>query len=118
MAAYGPGGFLGELDLMTGETAYLTARVSEAGRIHRISAERFRRIMADAPEISDVLLQTFSLAVTGAAAALPPTAIQRRVDGRRSACRISAGYACSLPAIREARRRRRPGRDARSWTGR
>ena len=37
VAAYGPGGFLGELNLLTGQTVYLTARVTEAGRIHRIS---------------------------------------------------------------------------------
>jgi thioredoxin reductase (NADPH) len=59
VAVYGPGGFLGELSLLTGQTAYLTARVVTAGRIHRISPERFRRLMADDPEISDVLLRTF-----------------------------------------------------------
>lgn len=59
VAAYGPGGFLGELNLLTGQTAYLAARVTVAGRIHRISHERFRRLMADDPEISDVLLRTF-----------------------------------------------------------
>jgi thioredoxin reductase (NADPH) len=59
VAMYGPGGFLGELNLLTGQTAYLTARVTEAGRIHRISHERFRQLMADDPEISDVLLRTF-----------------------------------------------------------
>jgi thioredoxin reductase (NADPH) len=59
VAAYGPGGFLGELNLLTGQTVYLTARVTEAGRIHRISHEQFRRLMADDPEISDVLLRAF-----------------------------------------------------------
>jgi thioredoxin reductase (NADPH) len=59
VATYGPGGFLGELNLLTGQTAYLTARVTEAGRIHRISPESFRRLMADDPEISDILLRTF-----------------------------------------------------------
>jgi thioredoxin reductase (NADPH) len=59
VATYGAGGFLGELNLLTGQTAYLTARVVEAGRIHRISHQRFRRLMADDPEISDVLLRTF-----------------------------------------------------------
>ena len=59
VATYGPGGFLGELNLLTGQTAYLTARVTEAGRIHRISHESFRRLMADDPETSDVLLRTF-----------------------------------------------------------
>ncbi len=59
VATYGPGGFLGELNLLTGQTAYLTARVTEAGRIHRISHESFRRLMDDDPEISDILLRTF-----------------------------------------------------------
>jgi thioredoxin reductase (NADPH) len=59
VATYGPGGFLGELNLLTGQTAYLTARVTEAGRIRRISHESFRRLMADDPEISEVLLRTF-----------------------------------------------------------
>jgi len=59
VAVYDAGGFLGELSLLTGQTAYLTARVVEAGRIYRIAPERFRRLMADDPEISDVLLRTF-----------------------------------------------------------
>lgn len=61
VAAYGPGGFLGELNLLTGHTAYLTARVTEAGRICRISHERFRQLMAEDPEISDVLLRIISI---------------------------------------------------------
>jgi thioredoxin reductase (NADPH) len=59
VTVYGSGGFLGELSLLTGQAAYLTARVVTAGRIHRIAPERFRRLMADDPEISDVLLRTF-----------------------------------------------------------
>ena len=59
VATYGPGGVLGELNLLTGQTANLTARVTEAGLIHRIAAEGLRRLMADHPEISEVLLRTF-----------------------------------------------------------
>ena len=59
VATYGPGGFLGELNLMTGQTAFLIGRVIEAGRIHRISGDRFRQLMADDPEISDVILRAF-----------------------------------------------------------
>jgi thioredoxin reductase (NADPH) len=59
VALYGPGEFLGELNLLTGQAAYLTARVVEPGRIYRISPAQFRRVMADDPEVSDVLLQTF-----------------------------------------------------------
>ena len=59
VAHYGPGGFLGELNLLTGQAAYLIARVVEAGRIHRITPAQFRRMMAADPEVSDVLLRTF-----------------------------------------------------------
>jgi thioredoxin reductase (NADPH) len=59
IARYGPGGFLGELNFMTGQTAYLIARVSEAGRIHRITRAQFRRLMATEPDLSDILLRTF-----------------------------------------------------------
>jgi thioredoxin reductase (NADPH) len=59
VARYGPGGFLGELNFLTGQTAYLMARVIEAGRIHRISRAQFRRLMAAEPDLSDILLRTF-----------------------------------------------------------
>ena len=59
LATYGPGDFLGELSLLTGQTVYLTARVVEAGQIHRIAPERFRHLMADDPEICDVLMRAF-----------------------------------------------------------
>jgi len=59
VAVYGPGGFLGELNLLTGQTVYLTGRVLEAGRIHRIAPRQFRQLMADDPELSDILLRTF-----------------------------------------------------------
>lgn len=59
VAVFGSGGFLGELSLLTGQTGYLMGRVVKARRIHRIAPERFRRLMADDPEISDVLLRTF-----------------------------------------------------------
>lgn len=59
VATYGAGGFLGELNFLTGQTAYLTGRVAETGRIHRISRERFRQVMAQDPEVSDILVRTF-----------------------------------------------------------
>jgi thioredoxin reductase (NADPH) len=54
VARYVSGGFLGELNFLTGQTAYLMARVSAAGRIHRISRGRFRRLMATEPDLSDI----------------------------------------------------------------
>ncbi len=54
---HGPGRFLGELNLLTRQTVFLTARVAEAGSIHRIPPDRFRRLMAEDPELSAVLLR-------------------------------------------------------------
>lgn len=53
------GAFLGELNLLTGQRVYLTARVSEAGAVCRVSADSFRRLMAEDPELSDLLLKAF-----------------------------------------------------------
>jgi thioredoxin reductase (NADPH) len=44
---------------LTGQTAYLLARVTEAGRIHRITRAQFRRLMDAEPDLSDILLRTF-----------------------------------------------------------
>jgi thioredoxin reductase (NADPH) len=51
------GRFVGELSLLTGQTVYLTGRVAEAGHVHQISPERFRQIMDEDPELSDLLLR-------------------------------------------------------------
>jgi thioredoxin reductase (NADPH) len=59
VAHYGPGGVLGELDFLTGQTAHLTARARTAGVVHRITAGQFRRLMATEPDVSHLLLHTF-----------------------------------------------------------
>jgi thioredoxin reductase (NADPH) len=53
------GAFLGELNLLTGQTVYLTARVSEPGTVYRIGPDSFRRLMSEDPELSDLLLKAF-----------------------------------------------------------
>jgi thioredoxin reductase (NADPH) len=53
------GAFLGELNLLTGQTVYLTARVSQAGTVSRVPRDSFRRLMAEDPELSDLLLKAF-----------------------------------------------------------
>jgi thioredoxin reductase (NADPH) len=59
LVRFGPGSFLGELNLLTGQAVYLIARVVEAGRVHRIAPARFRQVMAEDPELSDILLEAF-----------------------------------------------------------
>jgi thioredoxin reductase (NADPH) len=59
LVRFGPGAFLGELNLLTGQAVYLIARVVENGRVHRIAPASFRRLMAEEPELSDILLEAF-----------------------------------------------------------
>ncbi|HEY1988241.1 MAG TPA: FAD-dependent oxidoreductase [Acidimicrobiales bacterium] len=56
---HGSGRFLGELNMLTGQAAFLTARVSKDGQIRRVSPERFRRFMSEDTELSDVILRSF-----------------------------------------------------------
>jgi thioredoxin reductase (NADPH) len=59
VARHGPGRFLGELNLLTGQRAYLTARVSRPGRVLAIGHDEFRRMMSSRPELSDPIFRAF-----------------------------------------------------------
>jgi thioredoxin reductase (NADPH) len=54
-----PGEFLGELNLLTGQQVYLTARVVRAGTVVRIAAAELRRVLAEQVDIADVLIESF-----------------------------------------------------------
>jgi thioredoxin reductase (NADPH) len=56
---FGPGTFVAELGILTGQVVYLTARVAERARVHRISPPQLRRLMAEDTELSDLLLRAF-----------------------------------------------------------
>ena len=55
----GPGDFLGELSLLTGQHVYLTARVVSAGTVVRIGAAMLRRALAEQVDIADILIEAF-----------------------------------------------------------
>ncbi|WP_416980514.1 FAD-dependent oxidoreductase [Streptomyces sp. T028] len=55
----GPGDFLGELNLLTGQHVYLTARVVTAGAVVRIGAAMLRRALAEQVDIADILIEAF-----------------------------------------------------------
>lgn len=55
----GPGDFLGELNLLTGQHVYLTARVVIAGTVVRIRAAMLRRALAEQVDIADTLIEAF-----------------------------------------------------------
>lgn len=59
LITYLPGGFAGELGLLTGQYTYLTARALEPTRIHRISLTQLRRLMARDVELGDLILAAF-----------------------------------------------------------
>ncbi|MFC7362242.1 FAD-dependent oxidoreductase [Nocardioides astragali] len=59
LSTHGPGQFLGELNLLTGQTPYLTARVSQAGAVTLIDKEAFARLMREDARLSDRILRMF-----------------------------------------------------------
>ena len=59
VATHGRGRFVGELNLLTGQNTFLSARVAEPGRVYRITPGRFRQLMDSDPELSDLLLRAF-----------------------------------------------------------
>ena len=58
IATIGAGTFVGELGLLNGQRAFLTARTVEAGRMHRVDHVSLLRLMAEDDELCDILLRT------------------------------------------------------------
>jgi thioredoxin reductase (NADPH) len=58
IVTWGPGLFLGELNLLTGQTAIATARVRAPGVVHRLPPAQFRELMAADAELSDLIVWT------------------------------------------------------------
>ena len=57
VAKVGARGFVGEMNLMTGQNVYLLCKVREAGTIYRVSPQRLRQLMANDVELSDVIFK-------------------------------------------------------------
>ena len=55
IATYGPGGFVGELTLLTGQRRFLTGRVTKAGRVLVIEQADFRRLMSLRPALAETI---------------------------------------------------------------
>lgn len=74
VAVHGPGRFLGELNMLTGQAVYLAAVVREAGQVLRITPEKLREVVATVPGLSEVILDAFiarrALLLTRASAGL------------------------------------------------
>ena len=90
VAQHGPGRFLGELNLLTGQSPYLTARVVRSGEITRVPPSLFRRLMAEQPDLSDLVLRAF----------LARRQILRTGEGARSIEMLGSNLSAASLALR------------------
>jgi thioredoxin reductase (NADPH) len=71
---HGPGRFLGELNLLTGMRAFVSARVVEDGEVIAVPRPVLQRVIATRPHLGDTILAAFlarrSLLLSGAASTL------------------------------------------------
>ena len=61
ITTYGRSQFLGEIGLLTGQRAYLSAVAGTAGRVLRVPVAQVRVVMAQEPGLSELILRTFLL---------------------------------------------------------
>ena len=80
IATYRAGQFLGELNLLTGVRAFVSARVAEPGDMLAVRADLLRRVIATEPELGDKILAAF---MARRAALLAGAAVFIRVVGSR-----------------------------------
>ena len=66
--------FLGELNLLTGQRVYVSARVAESGEVIAVPRDALRRLIATDPNLSDKILAAFlarrAILMSGAASAI------------------------------------------------
>ncbi len=71
---HGPGRFLGELNLLTGQRVYLSARVVEPGEVLVVPRAALQHVIATNPGLGDTILAAFlarrSVLLSGASAAI------------------------------------------------
>jgi thioredoxin reductase (NADPH) len=59
VARNGPGRFLGELNLLTGQRVYLSARVTQPGEVIGVPRAVLQHVIATSPSLSDTILAAF-----------------------------------------------------------
>jgi thioredoxin reductase (NADPH) len=74
IARHPAGRFLGELNLLTGQRVYVSARVAEPGEVLVLSRDVFRRVIATDPGLSDKILASVlarrEILISGAASSI------------------------------------------------
>lgn len=61
MSIHGPGRFLGELNLLTGQAVFVTAVVREPGEVLVVPAERLREVLVQDSALGDLILRAYLL---------------------------------------------------------
>ena len=61
VGVHGPGRFLGELNLLTGQTVFVTAVVREPGEVLVVPLERLRDLVTRDPTLGDLILRAYLL---------------------------------------------------------
>ena len=59
IATHGAGRFIGELNLLTGQRPFLSARMSRSGRVLQVAPDAFQRLMHTKPDLSDTIFRAF-----------------------------------------------------------
>jgi thioredoxin reductase (NADPH) len=90
IASFGPGGFIGELTLLTGQHRFLNGRVSKAGRVLAIEQPQFRRLMSLRPALAETIF----------AALLARREILRAGQGAQTIQIIGSRYSPEAMALR------------------
>ena len=74
IARHTAGRFLGELNLLTGQRVFVSARVAEPGEVLAVPRDALRRLIATDPSLSDKILAAFlarrAMLMTGASSAI------------------------------------------------
>jgi thioredoxin reductase (NADPH) len=87
IARHPAGRFLGELNLLTGQRVFVSARVAESGEVLAVPRDALRRLIATNPSLSDKILAAFlarrAILMTGASSAIRVISSRFSPDSRR-----------------------------------
>lgn len=59
LARHGAGKFLGEMNMLTGQSVFLTARVDEDGEVLALAPDQLREVVAMLPDLSEMIVNAF-----------------------------------------------------------
>jgi len=61
IATHGPGGFTGEMTMISGRRCLVRGRVTETGEFLELSADEFHSLVARDAELSEIVMRAFIL---------------------------------------------------------